>query len=166
MVWPAGIEPATPRVSGGRSTGLSYGHIELARLESKQRPCAMYAQRYSRHLASPPPRPTGRARLAQGPLRSAAEGRTPPSGKRSGEGQMGEAGVEAPAVRDVREAILAAPRQSAAATDLAGAARPRPAAKRGRRPHTRAESEAGEGQMGEAGVEPATSSLSEKCSAS
>ena len=25
-MWPAGIEPAAPRVSGGRSTGLSYGH--------------------------------------------------------------------------------------------------------------------------------------------
>jgi hypothetical protein len=25
-VWPAGIEPAAPRVSGGRSTWLSYGH--------------------------------------------------------------------------------------------------------------------------------------------
>ena len=25
-MWPAGFEPATPRVSGGRSTGLSYGH--------------------------------------------------------------------------------------------------------------------------------------------
>ena len=26
-MWPAGIEPAAPRVSGGRSTGLSYGHM-------------------------------------------------------------------------------------------------------------------------------------------
>ena len=26
-MWPAGIEPAAPRVSGRRSTGLSYGHV-------------------------------------------------------------------------------------------------------------------------------------------
>ena len=26
-VWPAGVEPATPRVSDGRSTALSYGHV-------------------------------------------------------------------------------------------------------------------------------------------
>ena len=26
-MWPAGIEPATPRVSDGRSTGLSYDHL-------------------------------------------------------------------------------------------------------------------------------------------
>ena len=30
MMWPAGVEPATPRVSGGRSTGLSYDHVRLA----------------------------------------------------------------------------------------------------------------------------------------
>jgi hypothetical protein len=29
-MWPAGIEPAAPRVSGGRSTGLSYGHVLAA----------------------------------------------------------------------------------------------------------------------------------------
>jgi hypothetical protein len=31
-MWPAGIEPAAPRVSGGRSTGLSYGHVKMLRL--------------------------------------------------------------------------------------------------------------------------------------
>jgi hypothetical protein len=38
-MWPAGIEPAAPRASAGRSTGLSYGHVlRWARLESNQRP--------------------------------------------------------------------------------------------------------------------------------
>jgi hypothetical protein len=38
-MWPAGIEPAAPRASSGRSTELSYGHmIRWARLESNQRP--------------------------------------------------------------------------------------------------------------------------------
>jgi hypothetical protein len=35
--WSAGIEPAAPRVSSGRSTGLSYDHT-WARLGSNQRP--------------------------------------------------------------------------------------------------------------------------------
>src|SRR5262249_58825253 len=35
---PAGIEPATSRVSGGRSTGLSYGHPRWAEAESNRRP--------------------------------------------------------------------------------------------------------------------------------
>ena len=30
-MWPAGVEPAAPRVSGGRSTGLSYGHVCTSR---------------------------------------------------------------------------------------------------------------------------------------
>lgn len=29
FMWPAGFEPATPRASSGRSTGLSYSHVEL-----------------------------------------------------------------------------------------------------------------------------------------
>ena len=33
MMWPAGVEPAARRVSGGRSTGLSYGHERLERLK-------------------------------------------------------------------------------------------------------------------------------------
>jgi hypothetical protein len=28
-MWPAGFEPAPPRVSGERSTGLSYGHLKV-----------------------------------------------------------------------------------------------------------------------------------------
>jgi hypothetical protein len=28
-MWPAGIEPAARRVSNGRSTGLSYGHVGM-----------------------------------------------------------------------------------------------------------------------------------------
>ena len=36
-MWPAGIEPAARRVSNGRSTGLSYGHVGWARLDSNQR---------------------------------------------------------------------------------------------------------------------------------
>lgn len=30
-MWPAGVEPAARRVSGGRSTGLSYGHVRDGR---------------------------------------------------------------------------------------------------------------------------------------
>ena len=41
VMWPAGVEPAARRVSGGRSTGLSYGHVRVwARLDSNQQPLA------------------------------------------------------------------------------------------------------------------------------
>jgi hypothetical protein len=70
-VWPAGVEPAAPRVSSGRSTGLSYGHLGVVPTASRPSP----------------PRPTWRAwpmtiRTITG---ARAEGtRLPRAAKRSG----------------------------------------------------------------------------------
>ncbi len=37
VMWPAGVEPATPRVSSERSTRLSYGHVKNGRSRGSNR---------------------------------------------------------------------------------------------------------------------------------
>jgi hypothetical protein len=52
-MWPAGIEPAARRVSNGRSTGLSYGHVGWARLDSNQRRLVCWTSTLARLSYSP-----------------------------------------------------------------------------------------------------------------
>ncbi len=77
---------------------LSYGH-------TSQRPCAMYAPRYLRHLASPPPRPTWRARLAQARCEARPKA-AHPSGKRSGRGTDGRGWSRTSGLLFVRQALI------------------------------------------------------------
>src|SRR4051812_44098357 len=52
-MWPAGVEPAARRVSNGRSTGLSYGHVGWARLDSNQRRLVCWTSTLARLSYSP-----------------------------------------------------------------------------------------------------------------
>ena len=83
VMWPAGVEPATPRVSGERSTALSYGHVcrsnttrwaparerSWARLGSNQHPLVCETSALPLSYSPIAVAVSGRRRLSPGQLR-------------------------------------------------------------------------------------------------